>query len=76
MKIFYALFVLFQWLPALLVRDKNRIAYLKYLWSKHVVRGTPARGSNHFSRADSDFSNYKETKAEATTSEYSLLTER
>ena len=73
MKFFYALLVLLQLLLALFRRDKNRVAYLMYLWSNQVVSSKPSGSSNNLSRPNS---NYKETKSEMTNSEYSLLTER
>jgi len=64
MKIFYALLVLIQLLPALFLHDRNRIAYLMYLWSNYGVDGTPSGSPNNLSEADSNSSNYKETKSE------------
>ena len=72
MKIFYAILILFDFVSALVLHDKNRIAYLSYLWS------------NHFGNESSDTrkktimieSNYKETQSEVTNNEYSLLLER
>jgi len=73
MKIFYAIFILFQMLPALFRRDQNRIAYLKYLWSVYVGSHTLSGSSSNFSGAESE---YQETKSEMTSSEYSLLLEK
>jgi hypothetical protein len=73
MKIFYALFILFQLWLAMFSRDQNRIAYLKYLWSSHMAPKMPSRKQKENSSSNS---NYKETKSEATTYEYSILLER
>ena len=73
MKLFYALFILFQLILALLAHDQNQIAYLKYLWLNHIKPKTHRSSSKEKSLFNS---NYKETKSEATTYEYSILLER
>ena len=76
MKIFYALLLLCELLPALLLRDTNRVAYLIYLWSNQIAQGDLAVIGNTHARADGNYSSYKETQPETTDREYSLLTER
>ena len=73
MKIFYAFFVLFQLLLALLRRDRNQVAYLMYIWSSQVVNGKPISRSNDVAGASSK---YRETKSEIANGEHPLLVER
>lgn len=73
MKFFYILFILFQLLPALLARDQNRIAYLKFLLSNQMQGQSSAGDRDKNLISDS---NYKDTKMETTNYEYSILLER
>jgi hypothetical protein len=73
MKLFHALFILLQLLPALFKRDENQIAYLKYLWSSYFDGNSP---SGHHKENTEQNLKYRETKSEANTHEYSLLLER
>ena len=74
MKIFYAFFLMLELLLASLARDQNRIAYLRYLWTSHMMGAVAISGNEH-ENSGADF-NYKETKPEGTNSEYTLLLER
>ena len=73
MKGIYASFILLQLLAAFLKRDKNRIAYLRYLWSSHFKHGAIAGGGK--SRTGS-ISIARETKSGDVNHEYPLLLER
>lgn len=73
MKFFYASFILVQFLLALLARDKNRIAYLMYLWSSQIMENESSK-TDKKQNSTSD-SHYRETKSEASNYEYSLLLE-
>ena len=73
MKLFHTLFILFQFLPALLSRDENQIAYLKYLWLSHF--GGSSSSGHHKDNTERNL-NYRETRSEANNHEYSLLLER
>ena len=73
MKLFHALFILIQFLPAFLSKDENQIAYLKYLWSSHF--GGDSSSGRHKENTEQKL-NYRETRSEANNHEYSLLMER
>ena len=73
MKGIYAVFILLQLLAAFLQRDKNRIAYLRYLWSSHFEHGATAGGGVF--RAGS-ITIAQETKPDDANHEYPLLLER
>jgi hypothetical protein len=73
MKPIFAILILIQLFAALLLRDKNQIAYLTYLWSTHFGRDTSSgSGSRHFDPVLS----FRETKSGNTNEEYPLLVER
>jgi hypothetical protein len=74
MKIFYAFFLMLQLFLASLARDKNRFAYLRYLWTSHIMGAVALSGSAH-ENSGADF-NCRETKPEGTNSEYTLLLEQ
>ncbi len=73
MKGIYASFILLQLLVAFLQRDKNRIAYLKYLWSSHFEHSATVGGG--VSRTGSIMIS-RETKPDDVNHEYLLLLER
>ena len=73
MKLYYAILLLVQLFLALLSNDKNKTAYLLYLW-KSFFRHETQTGTHHIN--SKKISKYKETKAEADSNEYSLLLER
>ncbi|MGZ9166491.1 MAG: hypothetical protein ACXW4U_15080 [Anaerolineales bacterium] len=73
MRLFYGLFIVVQLVPAVLSRDPNRVAYLKYLWSTFMGGKGSFGDTDEDSSLDSD---YRETKTEAISYEYSLLLER
>ena len=73
MKGIHATLILFQLLAAFLYRDRNRIAYLMYLWSSHFEHSATTRGG--VSRTGSILMS-RETKIDAVNREYPLLLER
>lgn len=73
MKGIYAIFILLQLLTTFLQRDKNRIAYLKYLWSRHFEHSATAGGG--VSRTGS-ITISRETKPDDVNHEYPLFLER
>lgn len=73
MKGIFAAFILLQLLAAFLQRDKNRIAYLRYLWSSHFEHSAATGGG--VSRTGS-ITIARETKPDDVNHEYPLLLER
>ena len=73
MKLFYALFILLQLAAAILQRDQDRIAYLKYLWSNPVDAPNSPGKPDNLAFYDSE---YRETRTDSIRNEYSLLLER
>lgn len=73
MKGIYASFILLQLLAAFLQRDKNRIAYLKYLWSSHFEHSATAGGGVS---CTGSIMISRETKPDDVNHEYPLLLER
>lgn len=73
MKFFHTFFILIQFIPALLSRNEDQIAYLKYLWSSQFGGNS---SSGHHKENMKQNLNYKETRSEANNHEYSLLLER
>jgi hypothetical protein len=73
MKFFYAIAILVQLGLAFLERDKNRTAYLLFLWNN--LSGQGVQGREHPTKPLRE-SKYSETKSHASDSEYSLLLER
>ncbi len=73
MKIFYLVFAFLQFIFALISRDQNRSAYLMYLLGRNLTKRTSPSKSELI---QTTHPNYKETKAEANSNEYSLLLER
>lgn len=73
MKGFHATLILFQLLAAFLQRDRNRITYLRHLWSSHFEHSATAGGG--VSRTGSILMS-QETKPDDVNREYPLLMER
>jgi len=72
MKTIFAILIMIQMSVALLLRDKNQIAYLVYLCSHHFGRGISSGSRRHFDPVLS----FRETKSGDTNDEYPLLVER
>jgi hypothetical protein len=73
MKTIFAILIMLQLFAALLLRDKNQIAYLIHLWTSHFGRGASSgSGSRHFGQVLS----FRETKPGGANDEYPLLVER
>ena len=73
MNIFYVLFILFQFVPAFVLHDKDRMAYLNYLWWSHIRNASSEDARKKTVKNESE---YNETKREVTNHGYSLLLER
>lgn len=73
MKGIHATLILFRLLAAFLHCDRNRIAYLRYLWSSHFEHSAAAGGG--VSRTGSILMS-RETKPDDVNREYPLLLER
>jgi hypothetical protein len=73
MKGIHTILILFQLLAAFLQRDKNRVAYLMYLWSTNFEHSTTTGGGvSHTSSTTMS----RETKPDEVNREYPLLLER
>jgi hypothetical protein len=73
MKGIYAILILFQLLAAFLQRDKNRVAYLRYLWSTNFEHSTTVGGCVSHTGS---ITMSRETKPDDVNREYPLLLER